>query len=123
MVRVVSVVPFPFENLAIKKEYTLIKRNNPLIGDGERACMAIAKFNENIIVSSNFRDIVPYCTENGIRYLGTLDVLAIALLKGIFDVNRCDNFINKAKEVNKAKFPPHVKSITDYTSTDISYFL
>jgi hypothetical protein len=49
--------PFPFHNLEIKKEYALIKKNNPLIGDGERACMAVAKYTKDVVASSNFRDI------------------------------------------------------------------
>jgi hypothetical protein len=43
LLRTITIIPFPKENLDIKKEYALIKKNNPLIGDGERACMAVAK--------------------------------------------------------------------------------
>ena len=117
----VSVMPFPVKNIDIKKEFALIKRNNPLIGDGERACMAVAKFNKNIIASSNYRDIVPYCKSNNIQYLGTLDILTIALNKGIFDINRCNNFIITAKSVNNARFPSGVNKITDYHAPDLSF--
>src|SRR5690554_1097591 len=41
--KTIKVIPFPINNMDIKKEYALIKKNNPLIGDGERACMAVAK--------------------------------------------------------------------------------
>ena len=117
----VEKMAFPNNNLEIKKEYALIKKNNPLIGDGERACMAIAKHLKNIIASSNFRDIVPYCQANNINYLGTLDILTIALNKGIFDEERCNQFINTAKNINKARFPHSVNKITDYKPQDLGF--
>ena len=56
-VREVERMDFPTADINIKKEFALIKKNNPLIGDGERACMAVAKFNKNIIASSNFMSL------------------------------------------------------------------
>lgn len=120
-VKNISRQPFPINNIDIKKEYALIKRNNPLIGDGERACMAVAKYTLDVIASSNFRDIVPYCKSNNILYLGTLDILAIALNKGIFDEERCNNFIATARSKNNARFPPEVKGIKDYKVPDLSF--
>ena len=120
-VRQVSTMTFPIENIDIKKEFALIKKNNPLIGDGERACMAVAKFHKNIIASSNYRDIVPYCKANNIQYLGTLDILTIGLNKGVFDDTRCNSFIATAKLVNNARFPYGVEKITDYHAPDLSF--
>ena len=107
-VRNIRKEPFPITNLDIKKEYALIKKNHPLIGDGERACMAVAKYTKNVVASSNFRDIVPYCQANKILYLGTLDILTVALNKGIFDSDRCNLFIDTARKKKNAKFPAHV---------------
>ena len=120
-IRVVSIMAFPIGDIEIKKEFALIKKINPLIGDGERACMAVAKFNKNIIASSNFRDIAPYCKANNILFLGTLDILAIALQKGIFDPTRCNSFIATARAVNNARFPSIVKTINDYKVPDLSF--
>lgn len=39
-----------------------------MLGDGERACMSMARFGQEVIASSNFRDVAPYCDENGIIY-------------------------------------------------------
>ena len=116
----VSVIPFPNNN-DIKKEYFKIKKENPLIGDGERACMAVAKHNRNIIASSNFRDIASYCTANTIDYLGTLDLLVLAVEKGIFDESRCDAFIANAKRINNARFPMGVNRIADYLPRNIDF--
>ena len=119
----VEKIPFPISDINIKKEYALIKKNFPLIGDGERACMAVAKYDKNIIASSNFRDIAPYCKLNNIFFIGTLDILSIALKKGIFDIKRCNNFITTAKAVNKARFPIGVTTISDYKVPDLSFIL
>jgi hypothetical protein len=119
--KTIKVIPFPIKNMDIKREYALIKKNNPLIGDGERACMAVAKYEKDVIASSNFRDIIPYCEANKILYLGTLDILAIALQKQIFDVARCDKFIAITRKINTARYPTHVKSILDYKPKDVSF--
>ncbi len=83
--------------------------------------MAVAKYTEDVIASSNFRDIKPYCEKNNILYLGTLDILSIALIKSIFDIERCNLFIETARTKNNAKFPNYVIKITDYKSSDISF--
>jgi len=119
--KTITVIPFPIKDLDIKREYALIKKNNPLIGDGERACMAVAKYEKDVIASSNFKDIIPYCMANKILYLGTLDILAIALQKQIFDIARCDKFIATTKKINTARYPKHVNSIHDYKPKDVSF--
>ena len=117
----VSVLKFPISNIDIKKEYAFLKKINPLIGDGERACMAVAKYSKEIIASSNFRDIAAYCEANDILFLGTLDLLIIALSKEIFDENRCNDFISTAKSKNNARFPLYVTKISDYHPSDLSF--
>lgn len=123
LLKTITVIPFPIDNPDIKREYALIKKKNPLIGNGERACMAVAKHHKDIIASSNFRDIVPYCKENKIFYLGTLDILSVALKKKLFDVERCDRFIRVTKVKNHARYPDNIDSIVDYRSIDLSFIL
>ena len=38
-------------------EFFKLKRDNKLLGDGECACMAMARFDQEAIASSNFRDV------------------------------------------------------------------
>jgi hypothetical protein len=52
----------------------------------------VAKYTKDVVASSNFRDIVPYCHANHILYLGTLNILAIALKKNVFDEEQCNRF-------------------------------
>ena len=92
-----------------------------MIGDGERTCMAVAKYTKDVVASSNFKDIAPYCRANHSLYLGTLDILLIALRRNIFDKERCNRFIETARSKNNAKFPSEVKVIGDYMPSDISF--
>jgi len=114
-------MPFPNTNLAIKQEFALLKNRNYLIGDGERACMAVAKHSKDIVASSNFRDVAPYCNANNILYLGTLDILSIAVNKGIYDEAKCDLFIQEAIKNNKARFPAGVTQMRYYIPKDLSF--
>lgn len=111
---------FP-DDVEINKEFARIKSKKPIIGDGERACMAVARFNANVVASSNFRDVAPYCNENDILYLGTLDILSLAVTKGIYDEAQCDQFITNALQFNKANFPKGVTAMRYYTPKDLSF--
>jgi len=111
---------FP-EDLEINKEFAKIKSRKPLIGDGERACMAVARYNKNVVASSNFRDVAPYCNENDILYLGTLDILSIAVTKDLYDEKKCDDFIQTALQYNRANFPKGVTAMKYYTPKDLSF--
>ena len=111
---------FP-EDLEINKEFAKIKSKKHLIGDGERACMAVARYHKNVVASSNFRDIAPYCDAYNILYLGTLDILSIAVSKGIYDESKCDAFIQSALKFNKANFPKGVTAMRFYTPKDLNF--
>jgi predicted nucleic acid-binding protein len=117
---VIQKMDFP-EDTEINKEFARIKSKRPIIGDGERACMAVARFNKDIVASSNFRDVAPYCNEHNILYLGTLDILSVAATKGIYDEQKCDNFIQSALTYNKACFPKGVTAMRFYTPKDLSF--
>lgn len=112
---------FPHDNEDIKEEFARIKKVNYLIGDGERACMAVARYRKNVVASSNFRDVAPYCNENNIFYLGTLDILSIAVTKDLYDENKCDAFIQTALQYNRANFPKGVTAMKFYTPKDLSF--
>ena len=55
-----------------KKEYA---RLTQILGKGESACMVYCRFNQNVVGSSNLRDIADYCNQWQITYLTTLDFL------------------------------------------------
>lgn len=84
-------VMFPTStNKALLFEFIQLKKD--IGGAGESATLLYCKYNSHIIASSNTKDIVPYCTANGMSYLTTLDIFAIAIQRGIMtetEVNAC----------------------------------
>lgn len=89
----IEVIPFP-KDIAIIKEYAKLKYT---MGDGEAACMAVAKHTKDYIASSNLKDIKEYCNHFGIVYLTTMDILLEAYQKGILIESECDAFIKEVK--------------------------
>ena len=113
-------ISFPRQRMIVEEYYSL-KHFNKRYGDGECACMAMAKYGKESIASSNFRDVAEYCDANGIEYIGVLDILQIALNKGIWDVEKCNKFIHDVVIINQARFP--VDEIGNYKSKiDLSSF-
>lgn len=114
-------IKFPSRNQNIKREFYKLKHDNGLLGDGECACMAMARFGQEVIASSNFRDVAPYCDANGIEYIGVMDILQIAINKKYWTVDQCNQFINVAILKNNARFP--VNRIENYkTDIDLQEF-
>lgn len=115
--KLVEVIPFPEEDEEIKKEYFNIKKLQ-FKGDGESACMAVAKFQKHILASSNLKDIQHYCRMHEIDYLTTMDFLCEALRKEIFTEERCNQFIS-AVLAAKSKLP--VKKMKDYSCRKLDF--
>lgn len=88
-----TLIPFP-NTREIIREYAMLKTK---FGEGESACMAVAKFNKHFIASSNLKDIKKYCETNEIVYLTTMDILLEALKKGVLSEDECDVFIQEVK--------------------------
>lgn len=99
---------FPKDSNIIK-EYARLKRT---FGEGESACMAVAKFQKKYIASSNLIDIEVYCKENQIIYFTTLDLLLVSYQKKIMTLEECDYFIYLVKTKNH-KLPHNINSIED----------
>jgi hypothetical protein len=102
LIRFKRVKELPFgENLDLAKEYASLKRR---FGPGESACMAYCKFHNDVIASSNLKDIKPYCSDNNIQYITTMDILQIAYEQEILTETECDYFIFQVKSKN-SKLP------------------
>lgn len=113
----VRLMNFPEDNEAIKKEYFWLKKMQ-FKGDGESACLAVARYNKTILASSNLRDIKNYCITHKIDYLTTMDFLCAALMHGIFDESRCNNFLQKVL-AGGGKLP--VKNMKEYSCREINF--
>jgi hypothetical protein len=89
----IPVEPIP-KDLEILNEYAKLKK---LRGEGESACMAVAKFRKEYIASSNITDIKEYCEQHSIVYYTTMDVLEFAIINNVLTEIECDNFIREVK--------------------------
>lgn len=80
------------DDIEIIKEYSYLTDELGK-GEGESACLAVAKYKKYVVASSNLKDIKKYCLENGITYITTMDILIEAWQKGIMSEEECDDFI------------------------------
>lgn len=78
----------------IVKEYLMLKKS---MGDGEAACLAVAKFRKEYVASSNITEIAAYCQANAIVYYTTMDLLQEATVKGIMTDTECNLFIAEVR--------------------------
>ncbi|WP_316765876.1 hypothetical protein [Pedobacter frigiditerrae] len=76
--------------MAIIIEYAYLRKE---FGDGESACMAVAKHQNKFIASSNLKDISKFSQTHGITYLTTMYILEQAYLDGILSQTACNQFI------------------------------
>lgn len=93
-------------------EYFRLKAENPRLGKGERACMSIARFHNDVIASSNFRDVASYCSVHNIVYLGFLDILWIAMKTNLLTEDAANAIVGNAIQYNGARFP--VDNMAEY---------
>lgn len=91
-------------------EYNRLKRR---FGKGESACMAYCRYHDDVIGSSNLRDITSYCEEHGIVYLTTMDFLLAALERDKLTEVEIDEFIYKVKS-SGSRLP--CNTISEYKS-------
>ncbi len=85
----ITLQPFP-SDINMMREYANLITH---YGRGESACMAYCRFTNNVIGSSNLRDIKAYCEANDITYLTTLDFLSLAYQRGKMTADECHQFI------------------------------
>ena len=76
------------------REYAMLRSR---FGKGESACMAYCLFTNNVIGSSNLRDIRAYCEEKKIVYLTTIDFLWYAWQYGLMTPAEISSFISEVR--------------------------
>lgn len=94
LLKTIETVPFDPKK-EMKLEYArLLKR----FGKGESACMAYCRYTNNVIGSSNLRDIKNYCQQHKLVYLTTIDFLYYAIKRGKMTVDEASLFVNTVLE-------------------------
>ena len=64
------------------------------LGRGESACMVYCLYHNDVLGSSNLRDVCRYCTEHNITYLTTVDFLYYAIQKRVMTKEEANEFID-----------------------------
>ena len=75
----------------MKCEYAMLRKK---YGKGESACMAYCKYTNNVIGSSNLKDIKNYCEQNGVTYLTTIDFLYYAIRRELMSIAEAQQFLS-----------------------------
>lgn len=104
--------------LSITSEKEVLVEYNRLqkqFGKGESACMAYCRFHNDVIGSSNLKDIKTYCETHRIEYLTTMDFLAEAYRLGVMNEVTCDYFIYMVK-LKGSRLPSN--TITEYLKSN-----
>ena len=87
-------IPFPENDYDILFEYAKLVSDK--LGEGESACLAIARYKKKYIASSNLKDVKQYCKTYGIKNYPTFDILHIARTNRIMTEKEINNFIEEA---------------------------
>lgn len=77
-----------------RREYARL-RNILLLGKGESACMVYCRDNNDVLGSSNLKDIREYCANHQITYLTTVDFLYYAFVRKKMTKEEVDAFISE----------------------------
>lgn len=91
---VAALVDFPTHNREALNEYNSLRNTK---GKGESACLALCRYDQKILASSNLSDTKTYCLTYHIEYVTTLDILTIAHLKGFINEADADQAIYDVK--------------------------
>lgn len=73
-----------------RQEFIILQKK---FGLGESASMVYCKYRNDVLASSNLKDIVDYCEENKITYFTTMDFLYQAMVSNVMTEKECDRFI------------------------------
>lgn len=99
------------------KEYARLTAVEGLaLGKGESACMVYCRYHNDVVGSSNTKDITDYCEEYGITYLTTNDFLYYAIQRGFMTREEATTFI---KDVRRRDSYPPIVDFSTYVCTKI----
>ena len=87
------------------KEYArLIDKKGPALGKGESSCLVYCRYHNDVVGSSNTKDVTDYCAEHGITYLTTNDFLYYAIKRGLMTAIEAECFVKDVR--SKGSYPP-----------------
>lgn len=79
--------------------------------------MSYCRFTENVVGSSNFKDIRDYCNNNNILYIGTVDFLYYGIKNKIIKQKEAEDILKKM--IEKGSKLPQGINFSNYNPTNI----
>lgn len=76
------------------------------MGKGESACMVYCRYHNDVVGSSNTKDITDYCNQYGITFLTTNDFLFYAIQRSLITKEEAVAFIQNDRSMGS--YPPIV---------------
>lgn len=83
------------------RQLTSRRRSDKLIGDGEAACICLAKHYNGFIVSSNLRDVMFYVQKYNLNHLMTGDILTDAVDKNLITMDKASEIWESIKDAGR----------------------
>ena len=68
--------------------------------------MVYCRYHNDVVGSSNIKDVTDYCNEYGITFLTTTDFLFYGIKNGLMSIESATEFIKKVREIGS--YPPIV---------------
>jgi len=113
LLKKIVLMSFP-QNAEMIREYAKLTKK---FGKGESACMAYCRYSNNVVGSSNFKDVRDYCTDNGIRYVGTVDFLYYGISNGVIEKEEAERLL--ADMIRKGGKLPREVDFSTYIPTAV----
>lgn len=102
----IKLLKFGCTGCEIREFARLTSSSGPALGRGESACMVYCRYHNDVVGSSNIKDVTDYCNEYGITFLTTNDFLFYGIEKGLMTIKSATEFIKKVRELGS--YPPIV---------------
>ncbi len=84
-----NIITFAPKGISIR-DYAQLRTSK---GAGESACLIYCKDNQDVLGSSNLKDILDFCKQHNIAYLTTLDFLYYAYTRKLMTAQDCFLFV------------------------------
>lgn len=89
-------------------------KGHKIIGDGEASSIALAKVQNGIVASNNFKDILSYIAEYTLEYTTTADILVDAYKQGFINETQGNiiwaNMVRKRRKLGATSFSAYLQT-------------
>lgn len=106
------------EEYALYSSLIKSEKGKKSIGKGEASGIALAKVNNGILASNNYKDVAPYIKKYHLKHIDTGRILMEALTKGLITVENGDeiwaNMLAKKRKLPTSSFSEYLLKYGQY---------